>query len=299
MAVRLMDAVWKLGPEVVDAVERLVLLAIADYQGSEEDFAFPSGETLARKTSLTRQGVQKIVARLESRGLLEVQRRPSGNRYRVVLDGNAVSTPLQTPLATAANRVSNSCQRGLHKPSGNRHEPSPGGSRARDPEPPRDQPETDAVDVGSAPDPQALRSPDAPPGTVAPVVWEEACRLADLIERAEHDAPVRGAGLQGRALAFAWVLEAPATVGLDGARLAETVAGLVCPANRARAGRLGVILEGLRRHPNGALPGEPPPGARHAPSRLAEAARILTHLRRQFPTKPAQGAFARLGPATW
>ena len=50
----------------IPASEKLVLLAMADHARDDGTGCYPSIDLLARKTSQTRRGVQKIMRRLEN-----------------------------------------------------------------------------------------------------------------------------------------------------------------------------------------------------------------------------------------
>ena len=79
MSVRLMGAVFDLD---VAAGEKLVLLAMADHARDDGTGCYPSIELLARKTSQTRRGVQKIMRRLEDAGLIAPSEVSRGGRHR-------------------------------------------------------------------------------------------------------------------------------------------------------------------------------------------------------------------------
>lgn len=101
MSVRLMGAVFELE---ISASEKLVLLAMADHARDDGTGCYPSIETLARKTSQSRRGVQKIMRKLEDkRGLIVPSKMSLGRRtteYRIVL-GNREQGSL---LAGGGNR---------------------------------------------------------------------------------------------------------------------------------------------------------------------------------------------------
>jgi Helix-turn-helix domain len=67
MSVRQMLAVFELR---VPASWKLVLLAMADHAHEDGTGCYPSIDTLARKTSQSRRGVQKIMRKLEEAGLI-------------------------------------------------------------------------------------------------------------------------------------------------------------------------------------------------------------------------------------
>jgi hypothetical protein len=106
VSVRLMGAVFELE---ISASEKLVLLAMADHARDDGTGCYPSVETLARKTSQTRRGVQKIMRKLEvNRGLIEPSKVSRGRRtteYRIVL-GNRE----QGSLLIGGNREPGSSQ---------------------------------------------------------------------------------------------------------------------------------------------------------------------------------------------
>jgi hypothetical protein len=85
MSVRMMAAVFGLE---ISASEKLVLLAMADHARDDGTGCYPSVETLARKTSQTRRGVQKIMRKLENSRLIEpsnVSRGRNTTEYRITL----------------------------------------------------------------------------------------------------------------------------------------------------------------------------------------------------------------------
>ena len=127
MSYRLMPQVWnaKLPP-----TEKLVLLAITDFVNDEKGYAWPSQETLATKTGLSRQTVNKVIKRLVRRNILISMRRSekgksTSNLYRI--NHVALADTQTNNVAQNDNQVSISdtevCKRGLHKPLGTLNEP--------------------------------------------------------------------------------------------------------------------------------------------------------------------------------
>lgn len=80
---------------------RLVLLVLADYGHDDGTKCFPEVETIARKTRMSRKGVQLALRRLEADGLIvQTGTRPSGTKvYSIVMDtaslGGVETTPLE------------------------------------------------------------------------------------------------------------------------------------------------------------------------------------------------------------
>ncbi len=72
---------WLRGLEVSTAV-KFVLLTLDEYAGNDE-WAFPHQDTLAADVSLSERMVRRHLDWAISRGLLEVERTPRGNRYRI------------------------------------------------------------------------------------------------------------------------------------------------------------------------------------------------------------------------
>jgi Helix-turn-helix domain len=127
VSVRLMAAVFELD---IAASEKLVLLAMADHARDDGTGCYPSIELLARKTSQSRRGVQKIMRRLEEAGLIAPSTVSRGGprrstEYKFTLANSEprslfASTQPRTPVHATANRV-----RPNHKePSGTIREPS-------------------------------------------------------------------------------------------------------------------------------------------------------------------------------
>ncbi len=86
MSIRVMNWVWE--HSAAKGTERLLLLAIADAADDTGRNAFPSIDTLARKIVMSPRTVQRLIAKLEAAGLIEVSRHAGGrdsNRYRIVM----------------------------------------------------------------------------------------------------------------------------------------------------------------------------------------------------------------------
>lgn len=126
MSYRLMPQVWnaKLPP-----TEKFVLLAITDFVNDEKGYAWPSQETLASKTGLSRQTVNKVIKRLVGRNILISMRRSekgksTSNLYRI--NHVALADTQTNNVAQNDNEVSISdtevCKGGLHKPLGTLNE---------------------------------------------------------------------------------------------------------------------------------------------------------------------------------
>lgn len=77
MSIRLMSRVFE---STFPAMEKLVLLAMADHARDDGTGCYPSIATLARKTSLSERGVQKVIGRLKSKHLLTSRGKAKGGR---------------------------------------------------------------------------------------------------------------------------------------------------------------------------------------------------------------------------
>jgi len=107
VSLKAMNWVWDHSPAV--GTELLVLLAIADNADDAGANAYPSTDTLARKTRLDTRTVQRVIRRLEERGHVVVDRGGgrAANRYSMSLTipQQPVDNPpdsvdeLPTPLA--------------------------------------------------------------------------------------------------------------------------------------------------------------------------------------------------------
>ena len=111
------------------ATEKFVLLAIANFVNDEKGYAWPSQETLASKTSFSRQTVSKAIKKLQQKGILISQRRSekgksTSNLYRI--NRVALVDTQANNVAQNDNEVSISdtevCKGGLHKPLGTLNE---------------------------------------------------------------------------------------------------------------------------------------------------------------------------------
>jgi hypothetical protein len=65
--VKLMGAIFDLD---IPSAEKLVLLAMADYARDDGTGCYPAIATLAKKTSLSRRGIQKLIRRLQCAGFV-------------------------------------------------------------------------------------------------------------------------------------------------------------------------------------------------------------------------------------
>jgi DNA-binding MarR family transcriptional regulator len=94
-----MNWVWENSP--AKGTELLLLLAIADAADDQGGNAFPSVNTLARKTRMSRRTVQRLVGQLESEGLITVRQAGGrdSNRYTILMT-------IQRAVAGAANALS-------------------------------------------------------------------------------------------------------------------------------------------------------------------------------------------------
>jgi hypothetical protein len=81
MAIELMNRIW--WREDLDASEKLVLLSLAD-RADDEGVCWYAVETICRKSSLSRRGVQKVISRLCARQLLRKVRRHDLSNYYVI-----------------------------------------------------------------------------------------------------------------------------------------------------------------------------------------------------------------------
>ena len=86
MSIKVITAVLRLGPAVVTSSERLVLYALAWHADEAGLNAWPSVPTLARETSLTPRAVQKVLRRLNAKGVLFVQARAARGSVRYGVD---------------------------------------------------------------------------------------------------------------------------------------------------------------------------------------------------------------------
>jgi hypothetical protein len=136
VSIRLMAATFELD---IRAADKLVLLAMADHARDDGTGCYPSVETLARKTSQSRRGVQKIMRRLEHAGLIAPSKLSKGRRsseYRIALTNREPGslfphaqprTPAQSTANLSASNREPECANGrriLMEPSRTVLEPS-------------------------------------------------------------------------------------------------------------------------------------------------------------------------------
>lgn len=126
--------VWRHGPEA--PVDRLVLLAVADFADDNTGRCWPSVARLASMCRMTERGVRNVLRRLEAGGYLETDisrgGRSATNRYRVVINPerecNKPGTPVQGLETENPERECRNPERECIKPGtavpGNHQEPS-------------------------------------------------------------------------------------------------------------------------------------------------------------------------------
>lgn len=122
MSIKIMSWVWENGPQ--DPVERLVLLALADFSNDAGE-CFPSMIGIGAKSGLTDRGARKVVRRLEDGGW--VQTEVGGGRggksvYRILTNRN--------PEQQTGNEIPGIAnpERCDHKPGTSVHKTRNGGS---------------------------------------------------------------------------------------------------------------------------------------------------------------------------
>ncbi|MCI2421531.1 helix-turn-helix domain-containing protein [Saccharopolyspora sp. K220] len=130
MSLKVMNWVWEYSP--AKGTELLMLLAIADNASDDGTNAYPSVNTLARKTRLDQRTVQRIVRKLAAQGHLVVEERGGreANRYAVVM-----REELSTPPANCHPRQIVTGGTGATPGVAQLRHPTPG--TAMPPEPPR------------------------------------------------------------------------------------------------------------------------------------------------------------------
>jgi len=83
MSIRVLSAIWEVGPE--DQTDLLVLLALADF-ADDAGRCYPSMASIARKARLTERGARNVVRRLEALGWIKVRvngGRGGANHYHI------------------------------------------------------------------------------------------------------------------------------------------------------------------------------------------------------------------------
>lgn len=82
MAIEVITAVIRLRRDVVSAPERLVLMCLGWHANRHGLNAWPAVQTIAKETSLTRRGVQKILLRLRDKGFILISGRMARGSVR-------------------------------------------------------------------------------------------------------------------------------------------------------------------------------------------------------------------------
>lgn len=105
MSIRLMSAVFELN---LETSEKFVLLVLCDFANDEGLSVYPSQNTIARKTSLSRRTVTYAVKSLAEKGYIEVigKRDKGQNEYKIFSDMVCATT---AHSATIAQDMRNHC----------------------------------------------------------------------------------------------------------------------------------------------------------------------------------------------
>lgn len=101
-----MSWVWK--SSKAKGIDRLVLLAIADWTWDDGTNAYPSVATMAKKTGVTTRTVQRSVRELVNIGELEVQEnagKHGSNMYRIVMQTPDSQSPRTADTMTDSRPV--------------------------------------------------------------------------------------------------------------------------------------------------------------------------------------------------
>lgn len=121
MSIRYVAAVLDRLTELSES-ETLVLIALADFASDDTRECWPSIATLARRSRATRRGVQKIIRRLEARGLIDIATgghqygANTANRYRLRFDHDGERLETTEPqLSPRANAVRPPSPKVIHK----------------------------------------------------------------------------------------------------------------------------------------------------------------------------------------
>lgn len=104
MSISVMSWAWR---QQIPSGEKLVLLALSD-RADDSGHCFPGLETLSEKTSMSRRGVQKVLAKLEERKLIA-----RGRRY---IDGRRSSNQYSLHIGSGLHEQ-NSREHCSHNPS--------------------------------------------------------------------------------------------------------------------------------------------------------------------------------------
>ena len=80
MSIEVMTLVFYADPARLTSTEKLVLLAMADHGNDEGRHVYPSVRKLALKTSLSERGVQNVLSKLRSEGILAIVTESNGSR---------------------------------------------------------------------------------------------------------------------------------------------------------------------------------------------------------------------------
>lgn len=135
---------WAWGQPGLDPSSKLVLLSLADHANDDGE-SWPSLERLSERTGRDRRTVQRAVAALEARGLVE--REPAkgvrSTRYRLLVQGRHDTTPTggtTPPLADEPEVAPRRLRGGTTPPGGRHHATSRDGTTPPEPSEPSTEP---------------------------------------------------------------------------------------------------------------------------------------------------------------
>ena len=119
MSIKIITAVFELPSAAVSWTERLVLLALAWHADANGQNAWPSVQTISRKTSLSERGVRQALTQLKAKGLIAVQSKSARRSVRYAVAADELHRELRAqpshvtacnaatePVVTACNAVS-------------------------------------------------------------------------------------------------------------------------------------------------------------------------------------------------
>src|SRR6266404_5167956 len=110
MSIRIIVEVWELD---LPPLEKLVLLALADHANSDGGSCYPGVDLLAQKTGLSRRTVQRILRKLETKGIaVPVAHQKGGSGLATEYQLNIEKRVRETPIPIE-KRASNRPEKGV------------------------------------------------------------------------------------------------------------------------------------------------------------------------------------------
>ena len=97
----------------ISSKEKLVLIVLANYFNTELDEAFPSQQTIAKNSSLSRSSVNRALSALRSKGYITIKKRRSSGQFSHNVYKVHLVSDSHTAISGKADGTLTMCQGGV------------------------------------------------------------------------------------------------------------------------------------------------------------------------------------------